>query len=653
VNSAVDPVAPADSARPEAASEYGSHVTWGLYQFVADIDAQTLDAVPIRAGNLHLNAEAFLEPPPLVLLTLETLQFNGNIIEADIGLRHPFLGLTEFTGFDVCGILISNGTISGFSDPDIVMAGNPEDTYLMNPDGYSPWWNPVNFPPNPESVIFGYIDGLLGAPDSIGNYNSTVCGYKYFADGLDPDESLDSLDPENRGMFSAGQKNVRHYTIHIGDEGLIFNYAIDANWMFPQGNPPWEAPDSFSAMANRPEAYFVTTAETENSLYYVDSDTKGGILGLDIVVYDWQGPDTIASVGLESLDDTYPYLEETVPVETTGNTGTFHFELSGDDLVTSAPLDFFITIKDTQTVPELGNIPAFHTCGGYEVGNDEPFEYMDMIFYCADAGVGRNIFSIDPEGLTEPVQWTEQTDTSTWCEGPEVSPDGKYVIYLRYSWSTLGSELRRIDLETLEDISLSDNGMSNWYVYGSWRHDSQKIVYSFADSIFAGDAELYIMDADGSNKTPLQPTGLYPWAPEYSPDDTTLVFQGFNDNHLYFYDLATDALTQYTNNGTWNDDPTYSPDGQYIAWATMYNNGGRHIYISPITAWNPPTWEIGFEQYIRSPSFSPDGTKVVFDHGGYDGSEIAVYTISDGTWYNVTANAFGDYMGDWGVVPVY
>lgn len=100
-----------------------SHFIWGLWQFIADPDKETLDVIQLRAGDFHLNTLVFLEPPPLVNVTLESLEFVGNTVEADIGLRHPFLGLTEFTGFDVCGILITNGSISGFDDPEIVMAG--------------------------------------------------------------------------------------------------------------------------------------------------------------------------------------------------------------------------------------------------------------------------------------------------------------------------------------------------------------------------------------------------------------------------------------------------------------------------------------------------------------------------------------------------
>ena len=58
-----------------------SHYTWGLWQFVADPEAQTLEVVQLRQGSLHLNAMPFLEPPPYTYLTLEGVQFQGNQVE--------------------------------------------------------------------------------------------------------------------------------------------------------------------------------------------------------------------------------------------------------------------------------------------------------------------------------------------------------------------------------------------------------------------------------------------------------------------------------------------------------------------------------------------------------------------------------------------
>ena len=109
-----DVAAPANALERDSL-DASSHMLWGYFQFTADPSAQTLDIIPLRGVEMHLNALPFLEPPPFVHVSLESLQINGNTVEADIGLRHPFLGLTEFTGFDVCGILISDGSIGGFS----------------------------------------------------------------------------------------------------------------------------------------------------------------------------------------------------------------------------------------------------------------------------------------------------------------------------------------------------------------------------------------------------------------------------------------------------------------------------------------------------------------------------------------------------------
>ncbi len=266
-------------ARAESASQ--GHCMMGLWQFTADPVEQTLEAVPIRMADMHLNALHFLEPPALLYLTLESLQFNGNIIETDIGLRHPFLGLNEFTGFDVCGLLITNGSVSGFDDASLMMTGDG-DTRLLNPDGYSRWWNPSEFPH--DNTMLAYKDGLLGTPDSTANFNTTLNAYKLFCDELSASDPVSALDPMSRCVFSAGQQNIRHYTIELGG-GLIFNYAVDACWMFPQGDPPYDVPEDFGPGANRPEAWHLAITEIANTLWN-DGNDSGGALALSIDVWD-------------------------------------------------------------------------------------------------------------------------------------------------------------------------------------------------------------------------------------------------------------------------------------------------------------------------------------------------------------------------------
>lgn len=276
-----DPFTPPDSS--ESCMESGrSHTIWGLWQFRVDPVCESVEVVPLRGAEHHLNALPFLEPPPSTNLTVEFLDFNGNQVTADIGLRHPFLGSDVFTGFDVCGIFITSGSVTGFDDPDLRMTG-PGETRLLNPDGYSRWWNPSEFPVN-TGTMESYNDGLLGTPDAVADFNCTLNGYKYFADGLSPGDGLELLDPAARGVFSAGQKNVRRYII-LMESGLVFNYAVDACWKFPTGSAPYDIPEDFSLDTNRPESWRVDISETINTLWNDGADS-GGILNLSLDVYD-------------------------------------------------------------------------------------------------------------------------------------------------------------------------------------------------------------------------------------------------------------------------------------------------------------------------------------------------------------------------------
>ena len=116
-----------------------SHNLMGLYTFACDPVSGSIDIVDARETGLHLNALKFLEPPPFLYLTLESApKFNGNVLDIDIGLRHPFLGMDIYSGLDVCGIVFTRGSVTGFADPDIIMAGDG-DTRLLNADGYTRW----------------------------------------------------------------------------------------------------------------------------------------------------------------------------------------------------------------------------------------------------------------------------------------------------------------------------------------------------------------------------------------------------------------------------------------------------------------------------------------------------------------------------------
>ncbi len=387
-SSGSDPVEP---VTPSAEAASSGHNLWGLWQFIADPAAQSLDVVKLRDADMHLNALRFLEPPALVYLTLETLQFNGNLITADIGLRHPFLGLTEFTGFDVCGIFITNGSVSGFADSGLVMAGEG-DTRLLNPDGYTRWWNSAEFPVN-DGTIFSYNDGLLGTPDSIGDFNCTLNAYKYFTDDLDPGADYLSTNPSNRNLFSAGQKNVRTYEIELGNDGLVFNYAVDACWQFPAGAPPWNAPDDFAPAANRVEAWGLSVEEINNTLWYDDtSSSGGGSLSIDVYVYDHFNA-ALNTVRIEA-PGLFPSQESAMPGGGTSEYSVYTFDVSDVEPSFNGDALMLVTVEsEAEGYQELlpGETTSAYFTHTVEVSDEPPMNsgWADPVLIDDDARMPR------------------------------------------------------------------------------------------------------------------------------------------------------------------------------------------------------------------------------------------------------------------------
>jgi hypothetical protein len=258
-----------------------SHQLWGLWQVTADPAAGTLDIVPLRTTAMHVNVVPILEPPAGMKLKIANLKFTGLVCDVDVTLVHPFPGLSQYIGFDVAGVFISKGTAAGFGDPDLMMAGSGE-TRMLNPDGYTRWWNPSEFSVAGQPIL-RYKDGMLGNKNSTSNFNCTLNGYKLFGDSLAKDDDLLSLTPSNRVPFLNGSANTRHYTIDFNG-GVVFNYAVDANWEPIEGTPPF-TPDEYVPEANRPEAWAVSITELENSLWN-DGATMGGDLSLQIDVWD-------------------------------------------------------------------------------------------------------------------------------------------------------------------------------------------------------------------------------------------------------------------------------------------------------------------------------------------------------------------------------
>jgi len=384
------PFIPADDATQAIKEGWSGHNLWGLWQFAANPDAGTLEFTRLRTGEVHVNVIPFLEPPAGKNLKISNLVFDGNICGVDVTLTHPFPGLPVYTGFDVAGIFISRAENPVLvADTGLSFAGEG-DTRLLNPDGYTRWWNPSEFS-IPGPPIMRYKDGLLGVPDSSAGYNCTLNGYRMFGDDLNVDNDILDLGPTHRNQFSQGYSNTRHYTIDFSG-GVIFNYAVDANWEEPEGPAPY-TPDDFPSSANRPEPWAISVTVLENTLYNDGVGNSGG--ELDLAVDAWvhfNNPLAAPVLYIPALD----YSEVVNIDEENGGVASFEFHtdplnppLNSVQLVfvlSSEVVGYWDVLPDdnitgyfTMTVPVGGALPQIEVLdpnGGESIEWDTQYDVL-------------------------------------------------------------------------------------------------------------------------------------------------------------------------------------------------------------------------------------------------------------------------------------
>jgi TolB protein len=105
---------------------------------------------------------------------------------------------------------------------------------------------------------------------------------------------------------------------------------------------------------------------------------------------------------------------------------------------------------------------------------------------------------------------------------------------------------------------------------------------------------------------------------------------------------------QLTNNRDFDGEPTWSPDGQKIAF-TSFRNGNKDIFVMDANGRNVIQLTT-HEADDLSPTWSPDGTKIAFTsqrHGGLNDTEIYLINPDGSGEEQLTTNQFREYRPVW------
>jgi len=239
---------------------------------------------------------------------------------------------------------------------------------------------------------------------------------------------------------------------------------------------------------------------------------------------------------------------------------------------------------------------------------------------------------------------TGEEDTVTDAPGsamrPEISPDGKLLVYATRTETETGFRIRDLN-----------SGEEHWLKYPIQRDDQESLFtrdflpdYAFTpdgkEVVAAYGGKIHRISVAGGSDTEIPFTAkiareLGPdlnlamrvdegpvklrliQQPVQSPDGKRLAFSALT--HIYVMEIPGGTPKRLTSVDEREFMPAWSPDGQWIAYATWTSKDGGHIWKTRSDGSGNPRQLTRVPAYYRDLNFSPDGTRIVALRGPRQG----------------------------------
>jgi Tol biopolymer transport system component len=245
------------------------------------------------------------------------------------------------------------------------------------------------------------------------------------------------------------------------------------------------------------------------------------------------------------------------------------------------------------------------------------------------------------------------------CGGPPAPSSIAFAsarsgVYNIYTMLDDGSDVQQLTSDADPDFSLLP----------AWSPDGSKIAFSSTRDRSSTGLDIWVMDADGSNQERLTEAPGQNGRAAWSPDGSKIAYASIVDvtsgestvqvGEIWVMNADGSSPTAITSDGAFANSPSWSPDGSKIVFQSN-RDGTDQIYVmnadgSGITRLTNGEWG------DQAPAWSPDGSKIAFqstrdapDPNNAATSDIEVYVMNaDGSSpTRLTTNSVFDGNVSW------
>jgi TolB protein len=390
--------------------------------------------------------------------------------------------------------------------------------------------------------------------------------------------------------------------------------------------------------------FYVSCSDSENCPTCPKPEVKGNVIDdlsigpadFSSIIIIWTAPDSALEYDIRysaSTIDTSNWGSATqvANAPTPRDAGNLE-SMKIDNLESVTTYYFAIKFKiDSTTWSAMSNVAD---------GITSTFDARDKIVYSSEIDGDWELFVMDGDG-SDKIQITNNHVSDGY---PRWTSSGSSLVYNNSSGGN--NQINILDIINGLVTNLSNNSYND--VQPNLRLSDNKIVF-FTNQYDLVANDIMTMNPDGTNRVRLTSCDTcIDYSPAWSPDGTTIIFTRLTmgaggTTKIYTMNQYGLDVTELPAAGA-GSDFDYSPDSLKIAFTdfsdiiVMDSDGTNLVNITNDALGN------------RSPSWSPDGTKIAYQ--AYDGNDYEIFVIdADGTnKTQLTDNEVGDTHPDWSPV---